>query len=169
MTTPLSEGMQLRVDDLQKRFQQAQFPYYMVETEETATIAIVFERINRKGIPLDTFQLLTAWTWSEEFELKQQFEELSAELEPFGFRDVGQDTELILRCASAVLIDRESAESLLNVIGSDVRDALPRVKKGLREALEFLKQNFHIHKLDNLPYPTSLIPLGSRDKVLRAI
>ncbi len=158
-TRHLPEEMQLRADTLQKRFTQAQFPYYMVETEETDTIAIVFERINRKGIPLDTFQLLTAWTWSEDFELKQQFEELSAELSPFGFRDVGQDTELILRCAAAVLIDRESAESLLTVNGSVVRDALPKVKKGIKASLDFLKQNLNIHKLDNLPYPTALIPL----------
>jgi hypothetical protein len=131
----------------------------MVETEETDKIAIVFERINSKGKPLDTFQLLTAWTWIEEFELKQRFEELSAELEPFGFKDIGEDTDLILRCATAVLIDRESAESLLNVSGSLVRQALPRVHKGIKSALDFLKQNLMTHKLDNLPYPTALIPL----------
>ncbi len=158
-TAPLAADLQLRADVLQKRFQQAQFPYYMVETEETDTIAIVFERINRKGVPLDTFQLLTAWTWSEEFELKQQFEELAGELEPFGFNDVGEDTELILRCAAAVLIGRESAESLLSVTGAVVRNGLPHVKKGLKASLDFLKQNLHIQKLDNLPYPTALIPL----------
>ena len=85
-TAFLSEELQLRADGLQKRFQQAQFPYYMVEAEATETIAIVFERINRKGIPLDTFQLLTAWTWSEDFELKQQFEELAGELQSFWFQ-----------------------------------------------------------------------------------
>lgn len=158
-TVDLPQDMQTRADNLQKRFQQAQFPYYMVETEETDKIAIVFERINRKGVPLDTFQLLTAWTWSEEFELKQQFEELAGELESFGFSDVGEDTELILRCAAAGPIGKESAESLLSVTGATVRDVLPMVKKGLKASLDFLKQNLHIHKLDNLPYPTALIPL----------
>ncbi|MGB8842076.1 MAG: DUF262 domain-containing protein [Aliidongia sp.] len=158
-TVNFSEDLQQRADVLQKRFQQAQFPCYMVEAEEIDTIAIVFERINRKGIPLDTFQLLTAWTWSEEFELRQQFEELAGELEPFGFKDVGEDTELILRCAAAVLIGRESAESLLSITGATVRNGLPSVKKGLKASLDFLKQNLPIQKLDNLPYPTSLIPL----------
>lgn len=131
----------------------------MVETEESDKIAIVFERINRKGIPLDTFQLLTAWTWSQDFELKQQFEEIAAELEVFGFRDIGEDTDLILRCAAAVLLKRESAESLLNASGALVRERLPEVKKGIRASLDFLQQHLHIHKLDNLPYPTLLIPL----------
>lgn len=148
-----------RVDDLQKRFQQAQFPLSMVETEEKQRIAIVFERINRKGVPLDTFQLLTAWTWSEDFELKQQFEELAGELEPFGFNGVGEDTDLLLRCTAAVLSGKESAESLLTVGGAEVRHALPRIKKGIHSAIDFLQLNLEIQKLDNLPYSTSLIPL----------
>ncbi len=130
-----------------------------METEEKQKIAIVFERINRKGIPLDTFQLLTAWTWSEDFELKQQFEELADELEPFGFESIGDDTDLLLRCAAAVILAKESPESLLLVDGSTVRDALPRIKKGIKAAIDFLKQNFNVQRLGNLPYPTMLIPL----------
>lgn len=158
-TKDLSEDLALRLDELKKRFQQAQFPYSMVETEEKQRIAIVFERINRKGVPLDTFQLLSAWTWSEDFELKQQFEELAGELEPFGFNGVGEDTDLILRCTAAVMLGKESAESLLTVSGADVRAALPRIKKGIRSAIDFLKVNLHVQKLDNLPYATFLIPL----------
>ena len=110
-------------------------------------------------MPLDTFQLLSAWTWSEEFELKQQFEELAGELEPFGFDCIGEDTDLLLRCTAAVLIGKESAESLLNVTGTQVRDALPQIKKGLKAAIDFLKVNMKVQKFSNLPYPTSLIPL----------
>lgn len=160
-TRNFDDALGARLDDLQKRFQQAQFPYFMMETEEKQKIAIVFERINRKGIPLDTFQLLTAWTWSEDFELKQQFEELADELEPFGFESIGDDTDLLLRCAAAVLLGKESPESLLLVDGATVRDALPRIKKGIKASIDFLKQNFGIQRLGNLPYPTMLIPLSA--------
>lgn len=158
-TKSFDEARAERLDDLKKRFQQAQLPYSMVETEEKPKIAIVFERINRKGVPLDTFQLLSAWTWSEEFELKQQFEELAGELEPFGFDGIGEDTDLLLRCTAAVLIGKESAESLLNVTGTQVRDALPTIKKGLKASIDFLKINMRVEKFSNLPYPTLLIPL----------
>lgn len=158
-TKTFDEPVAERLDTLKKRFQQAQLPYSMVETEEKPKIAIVFERINRKGVPLDTFQLLSAWTWSEEFELKQQFEELAGELEPFGFDGIGEDTDLLLRCAAAVLIDKESAESLLNVTGVKVREALPKIKKGIKAAIDFLKVNMKVEKFSNLPYPTILIPL----------
>lgn len=158
-TKSFDESLAERLDDLKKRFQQAQLPFSMVETEEKPKIAIVFERINRKGVPLDTFQLLSAWTWSEDFELKQQFEELAGELEPFGFDGIGDDTDLLLRCTAAVLINKESAESLLNVTGTQVRDALPNIKKGLKAAIDFLKINIQVEKFSNLPYPTLLIPL----------
>jgi hypothetical protein len=158
-TKNFDDALASRIDELKKRFQQAQFPYFLMETEEKPKIAIVFERINRKGVPLDTFQLLTAWTWSEDFELRQQFEELAGELEPFGFETLGDDTDLLLRCTAAVLSGKESAESLLSVSGTDVRDALPRIKKGIKESIEFLKKNLLVEKLGNLPYPTMLIPL----------
>ena len=158
-TKDFDDNLASRLDDLKKRFQQAQIPYFMMETEETQKIAIVFERVNRKGVPLDTFQLLTAWTWSEDFELKQQFEELAAELEPYGFEAVGEDTELLLRCAAAVLLGKESSESLLSVSGSDVRDAIPRIKKGIKGSIDFLKNNLLVQRKENLPYPTMLIPL----------
>lgn len=158
-TKNFEEPVAERLDELKKRFQQAQLPFSMVVTEEKPKIAIVFERINRKGVPLDTFQLLSAWTWSEEFELKQQFEELAGELEPFGFDGIGEDTDLLLRCAAAVLIGKESAESLLSVSGTEVREKLPSIKKGLKAAIDFLKINMKIEKFSNLPYPTLLIPL----------
>jgi hypothetical protein len=158
-TKDFDEQLAAKLDNVKKKFQQAQFPFYMMETEEKQKIAMVFERINRKGVPLDTFQLLTAWTWSEEFELKQQFEELAAELEPYGFETVGEDTELLLRCAAAVLLGSESSESLLSVSGSDVRSAIPRIKKGIKGAIDFLRSNLQVQRKENLPYPTLLIPL----------
>ncbi len=158
-TKDFEESVAAKMDDLKKKFQQAQLPYYMMETEETQKIAIVFERVNRKGVPLDTFQLLTAWTWSEDFELKQQFEELAAELEPYGFENVGEDTDLLLRCAASVLLGKESSESLLSVSGHDVREAIPRIKKGIKGATDFLRSNLSVQRKENLPYPTMLIPL----------
>ena len=158
-TSGFSDELAETIDDLKKRFQQTLFPYSMVETEEKQKIAIVFERINRKGVPLDTFQLLSAWTWSEEFELRQQFEELAGDLEPFGFEAVGDDTDLLLRCTAAVLIDKESPESLLSVTGTQVRNILPTVRGGLLKSIDFLRDNLGVVRFANLPYPTALIPL----------
>jgi hypothetical protein len=47
----------------------------------------LFERINRLGVKFSTLELLSAWSWSEDF----------------GFGDIVEEPDLILRCASAIL------------------------------------------------------------------
>ena len=88
-----------RIDDLQARIKEALLPVEVLTTDDRATVAIVFERINHMGVPLDTLQLLTAWTWSEDFDLQQRFELLREDLDEHGFADVGEDTSLVLRWA----------------------------------------------------------------------
>jgi hypothetical protein len=41
--------------------------------------------------------------WSDDFDLQQRFQDLAGEFASFGFQDVGEDTDLMLRCAAAVL------------------------------------------------------------------
>jgi hypothetical protein len=102
-TEQLGEQDIIRIDEMQARFKEARIPNQLLTTEDRARVAIVFARINRTGVPLDTLQLLTAWTWSEEFDLQQEFDDLRDELSRFGFAGVGEDSDLILRCCAAVL------------------------------------------------------------------
>jgi len=88
---------------LQAFFKEAVIPVETVETEEHSKIAIIFERINRGGVPLDTYQLLSAWTWSGDFDLRAKFEELTTELDEAGFSDLKDDPDLLLKCCAAVV------------------------------------------------------------------
>jgi uncharacterized protein with ParB-like and HNH nuclease domain len=58
----LSDELAAQIDAVQARFTEARIPAEMLTTEDKTTVAIVFERVNRRGVPLDTLQLLTAWT-----------------------------------------------------------------------------------------------------------
>lgn len=89
------------IDDLQSRIKEALIPIEVLRTDDRAKVAIVFERINHQGVPLDTLQLLTAWTWSDDFDLQQRFDDLREALEEHGFAGVGEDTSLVLRCCAA--------------------------------------------------------------------
>lgn len=148
------------LDKVQDVFRQTRIPIQMLSTDDKTIVAIVFERINRQGIELDTLQLLSAWTWSEEFDLRRKFEDLSLELEPFGFRDVGQDQDLLLRCCSAVLIGSVKTDTLINLNGAIVRDRFQEVINGLKGAIDFLRDNFQVYSLGNLPYSNFLVPLS---------
>jgi hypothetical protein len=92
-----------RIGAVQAVFQQASIPVQLVETDDRAKVAIVFERVNRMGMELDILQLLSAWTWSEDFDLQEKFEEFAEELRPFGFQGVGDDSNLLLRCCAAIV------------------------------------------------------------------
>jgi hypothetical protein len=149
------------IDSLQSKFKEARVPVQFLETEDKAKVAIVFERINRKGVELDTFQLLNAWTWSETFELQKYFEDLQDELEPFGFKGVGEDVDLILRCAAGIISNNASAKSLIELNGNEVRNRFQEITNGLKGAIDFLHSNLGVEKLSNLPYNVLLIPLSA--------
>lgn len=102
-TSGFDEVVAKKIDDMQTVFKEVRIPVQQFKTEDKATVAIIFERVNRQGVPLDTLQLLSAWTWSDEFQLQGQFSELAEQLEPFGFGGLAQDSNLILRCASGIL------------------------------------------------------------------
>jgi len=160
-TERFEDSLAKKIDQLQEIFKESRVPIQIIETEDKPKVAIVFERINRKGIPLDIFQLLSAWTWSDEFDLKSKFEELTEELEPFGFEGVGEDIGLLLRCAAGILNQNASAESLVSLNGSVVRDRFQEIINGITGAIDFLRNNLGIQKLSNLPYDTTLVPLSA--------
>lgn len=148
------------IDDLQARFKEVAIPVQILTTEERSSVAIVFERINRLGMELDTLQLLSAWTWNEDFDLLEAFRDLKDELEEFGFAEVGDDTNLILRCVSAILTGDSSPDRLINMNGVQVREAFPAVRNGILGAIDFFRKQLRIANLRCLPYPALLTPLA---------
>lgn len=147
------------IDLLQAKFKEARLPVQTISTEDKDTVAIVFERVNQRGVPLDTLQLLAAWTWSEEFDLLRNFEKLQETLEPFGFEEVGADSNLLIRCCAAILTGYPTSRKLMELNGAQIRDALPRVINGLKGAVDFVKTNLNVYSVDVLPFSTLLIPL----------
>ncbi len=148
------------IDQVQAVFKEATIPTQEVATEDRAKVAIVFERVNRLGVELDTFQLLSAWTWSEDFDLQERIRELAEDVAPHGFGDISEDTNLILRCCAAVVAADASPSALMGLKGADVRNRFDEIENGVKGAIDFLKLNLHVQRLVNLPYATLLVPLA---------
>ncbi|MET4273464.1 MULTISPECIES: DUF262 domain-containing protein [unclassified Bradyrhizobium] len=159
-TKDLKDEEAKRIDEMQSVFKEMRVPVQYSATEDRATVAIIFERVNRQGVALDTLQLLSAWTWSEEFALQEQFSDLADELEPFGFKDVGEDTTLLLRCCSAVLTGDASPEALITLNGAKVRASFDQIMNGVKYAVDYMRVHFAAEQLANLPFSTMLIPLA---------
>jgi uncharacterized protein with ParB-like and HNH nuclease domain len=159
-TEKYSKEQVKKLDLLQEKFKEVSIPVQILKTEDRAIVAIVFERVNRLGMKLDTLQLLSAWTWNEDFDLLEKFRNLKDDLEEFGFSEVGEDCDLILRCTAAILKKEITPESLLELSGQNIREAFPKVRNGIFGAIDFMRQQLKIVALRNLPYPALIIPLS---------
>lgn len=159
-TRDFDDATAKRLDDMQAVFKEARIPVQLSSTDDKATVAIIFERVNRQGVELDTLQLLSAWTWSEEFQLREQFVDLSEQLSPFGFKNVGEDTNLLLRCCAAVLAKDAAPDALMKLNGQTVREQFDKILNGVKGAVDYLRANLKVASLANLPFPTILVPLS---------
>lgn len=159
-TQGLTEEDAETIDYVQSLFKEADIPTQEVATEDRAKVAIVFERVNRLGMELDTFQLLSAWTWSEDFDLQERIRTLADELSPHGFGDISEDTNLILRCCAAVVAKDASPAALMGLKGVDVRSRFDEIENGVKGAIDFLRKNLAVRNLSNLPYPALLVPMA---------
>lgn len=159
-TRNFDDDIAQRIDEMQSRFKEARLPVQLFRTDQKGTVAVIFERINRQGVPLDTLQLLEAWTWSEDFQLHGQFEDLIDELESKGFQTAAFDENLLLRCASAILVSNPRPEAIVEIRGEEVRDRFDEVLSGVLGALDFCQMNFGIRRIENLPFQTILVPLS---------
>lgn len=148
------------IDRLQEKFKEVTIPVQVLKSEDRSIVAIVFERINHLGVALDTLQLLSAWTWSEDFDLLDKFRDLRDDLAFFGFAGVGDDSDLILSCVAGILAKEPGPETLLKLNGADVRAEFPRVEQGIRGAIDFLRNQLMVKHLKLLPYPAMLVPLA---------
>lgn len=159
-TEPLPAKQAELIDRVQSVFKEATIPTQEVATEDRAKVAIVFERVNRLGVELDTFQLLSAWTWSDDFNLQERIRTLADEVSDHGFGDISEDTNLILRCCAAVVAKDASPATLMGLKGADVRARFDEIENGVKGAIDFLRSNLKVRTLANLPYSSLLVPLA---------
>jgi len=160
LTRPMDDELALKIDAMQTVFREARIPVQTFRTDEKEKVAIIFERINRQGVPLDTLQLLSAWTWSEDFQLQTEFDDLISELSDYGFTEISNDISLLLRCTAAILTGSSRPESLVRLNGAAVRARFGEVVNGIRGALDFLENTYHLPTISALPFENSLIPLS---------
>ena len=72
--------MAVKIDNVQRKFLSYIVPDIAYETDDLNNVALVFERINRAGTELNTFELLSAWSWSDSFDLVENLKNFKMKL-----------------------------------------------------------------------------------------
>lgn len=158
-TEHLDDQTKIEVDKLQETFKEIQIPFQLMETDDRAHVAIVFERINRTGVPLDSFQLLKAWSWSTDFDLQEQLDDLSSDLADYGYDGLTSDQDLLLKCFTGYILGSTSPGAITQLDGEHIRANFDEIKNGIKSSVDFIRGELKLNSLKYLPYPAMLVSL----------
>jgi hypothetical protein len=160
-TDNLTDEMKIRIDNLQEKFKTYLVPNETFETDDRNKVAIVFERINRAGTELNIFELLSAWSWSDEFDLVEKFEMLQEKIVDHGFEDFCDDKDLQLKTCAGIISGKTTPKSIMDLKGDEIRDRFDEIERGILGALDFLKREANVKHYKLIPFPALLVPLSA--------
>lgn len=160
-TENLSDQLVIKVDQLQDKFKTYLVPNITFETDDRNKVAIVFERINRAGTELNIFELLSAWSWSDEFDLVDKFDSLQEKIIDHGFEEFCNDRDLQLKVCSGVISGATTPKSIMDLKGEEIRARFEEIENGILGALDFLKRELNVRNYRMLPFPALLVPLSA--------
>ena len=86
---------------VQSIFQNYDLPIVTIKKRDKSEVGIIFERINNTGTKLSILDLMTAWTWIEDFHLKEEFEKILEHLDQKNFSNITD--KIILQCMSSII------------------------------------------------------------------
>ncbi|MBP1965189.1 DUF262 domain-containing protein [Paenibacillus aceris] len=159
-TRDLSDEKADKLDRVMRKLSTKVIPIEKMKTDDMKLVSMVFERVNTAGTDLDHYQLLAAWSWSEDFVLQEKFTALASELEDFGIDSQNSNhIDLLLKCCTGVLLNKSSTDSIIELNGHDVRTEFTKIENGIKSSIQFLSDNLKVYDIKYLPYPSMLIPL----------
>lgn len=160
-TSNLPDNDVVRLDAVQDKFRTYLIPNEIFETDDRNKVAIVFERINRAGTELNIFELLAAWSWSDDFDLVNKFEDLQDNIADHGFEDFCKERDLQLRICSGVITGETTPKNILDLQGEEIRSRFDEIERGILGALDFLKREIGVKHYKMIPFPGLLVPLST--------
>lgn len=122
-------------------------------------IARIFERVNRLGQPLSTFDLMVAKSFAEDFNLRDEWDKVQED-DPLLSNFLGGDGLPILSVIALNIRASVRQNDVLALTGASVRDYWGPAAKALGEAIRFLQRELFVWTPDWLPYRVLLPILG---------
>src|SRR6185437_684374 len=159
-TKDLSDIDITKIDSVQRKFLEYNIPNIVFETDNMNNVAIVFERINRAGTELNVFELLSAWSWSDSFDLVDKFEALQVKIAEHGYEDLCNNRDLQLRITAGIIKKDTLPSTVIALKGEEIRKEFEKVESGIIGAIDYLKRELHVEHYKLLAFPGILVPLS---------
>ena len=128
---------------------------------EADALCTIFETLNRTGVKLSVFELLTARFWPQNIKLRALWDKALADHPVLA--DFEVDPYYVLQGISLACRKAPSCKrsDVLNMAASDITEWWDKVVLGLAAGLEIMRDDCKVMLPKWLPYQTMLPPLGA--------
>ncbi len=137
------------------------FPVVTLSDSTSAeAVCTIFETLNRTGVKLSPFELLTARFWHQNLNLRQRW---SDAVESFPIiNDFGIDPYYALQIVALISKEKPAIRrsEVMNLAKDTVENYWEDTIEGLQQALSFLQHQCGVVIASLLPYNTIVIPLA---------
>lgn len=140
---------------LYSKFINYEIPIVTIKNRSKEEVGIIFERINNTGTRLSMLDLMTAWTWTDDFHLLESINDLLDELDEKCFGDIPRN--ILLQAISGLIKDDTTTGAILNLSGEEVRDSWEDFCESIKKAIDFLSTELSCLNSDFLPFPQQLV------------
>lgn len=151
------QEMAIKIATLTERFKDYEFPVVTIKDRTNQEVCRVFQRINSSGTSLSTLELLAAWTWSDQFDLRKEIESVLENLADKGYEQL--EESLVMRALAAVVLNRIDAEELVDVAPDQLIQGMQKLKQAIYAAVDFLEKELRIRNIVFVPFPIMVVPL----------
>jgi hypothetical protein len=153
-----TEEETIQIDNLQKIFLNYEIPTVTIKKRSKSEVGVIFERINNTGTPLVTLDLMVAWTWMEDFHLKEKFQVIYDSLKNKNFGKLKD--KILLQCLSAILQKTTKTSEILKLDPTLVRGSIDHLKRSLDKAIDYISTQFNAKSEDFLPKAQQIVALS---------
>lgn len=155
-----------KLDDIEERWIKTIDDYHfpvVTLTEDTAADALctIFETLNRTGVKLGPFELLTARFWPQNINLRELWDRARNEYPIIADYEV--DPYYVLQAVALASRPAPSCKrsDVLNLTAADIQRWWSPAADGLALGLEILRDDCHVVLPKWVPYQTMLAPLAA--------
>lgn len=153
----LSDENKTKATNLQSAFLSYEIPQIVTKKRNREEIGVIFERINNSGTPLDLFDLLVAWTWTEDFHLQEKFNEVVAILANKNFEGISK--KVILQCISVIIKESSKSKIIVSIKPNEIRDNFKLFVESLKKTVDYLSTELNVKTIELLPHSHQVVPL----------
>lgn len=159
-------------------FNSYMLPIILMKKENPKeAVCQVFEKVNTGGVSLTVFELLTATFASDDFDLKEDWEKIKLQFNPFKVLSNTSNTDVIQSITLFSTYNKRSdfltagnnenlpavsakRKEMLNLSLAEYKKYRDEIVKSYIKASKILVQN-HIFNARDLPYSTQLVPMAT--------